>query len=450
MTKVDILPEFSKLDFLAFQRAFRLPNRTVTALSKIPKSHWPTARQLEYFEKKLIEELGGFTQTKIDDVEMIWIADPLKVFMSYIKNLRDSVWGGNIPNPLTLVVSGDKGSETTKFGLFVPNDVPNAQSPYNFRLMSMYEGAETGDLIQQANKVFFDFINSIIEDGGLDMDFGNGPDFISIKVLFVSDLKMMPLIFAVDHSSSKTFCPFCSVKRDEHQESACSGDVRQLKEAALLNVPISNMVCPPLHILQGLLNKVLEVIDETKRKKLLKAAKVKSSYRKSSLLTGRDGQKFLKFVVDNPEKQVDYRTTLTKLYELSQWASVKTYKRLSKDKDSLPERLKSTVSEFSESWRKDKFSAINKLHLVESHLSDFILLHSGWGVYGDQAIESLHHLGNVATKCCFGINKNKALKFSMKVHLVLAIFASQIFRMHPDDESDSSDSGEESSCSVEE
>ena len=36
-------------------------------------------------------------------------------------------------------------------------------------------------------------------------------------------------------------------------------------------------------------------------------------------------------------------------------------------------------------------------------------------------------MGNMAEKCCFGINQDKTLKFFMKVHLVLAISDAKAF-----------------------
>lgn len=101
-------------------------------------------------------------------------------------------------------------------------------------------------------------------------------------------------------------------------------------------------------------------------------------------MTGRDGQKVLKYVYEHPNHEVEYRTTLVCLYELSQWASIEKFKLLSQDVDSVLERLKTVIQAFSDSWRNDKLPAINKLHLVEMHLADFIVTHNGWGVYGEQ------------------------------------------------------------------
>jgi hypothetical protein len=51
-------------------------------------------------------------------------------------------------------------------------------------------------------------------------------------------------------------------------------------------------------------------------------------------------------------------------------------------------------------------------------------------------MESLHRMGNVAEKACFGINKNKGMKFFLKVHLVLAISNKQIPPTKKDSQSD--------------
>jgi hypothetical protein len=149
----------------------------------------------------------------------------------------------------------------------VATDVLNPQSPYNFLLLAMHQGAEKRNFIEQSTACLFNFINSIIDLGGIDVDFGFGSVFINIKVLFVSDLKMLPLVFGVNHSSSSTFWPICLVKRKEHHEGPCIGEKRNLTEdkqanIPLLHIPVENFVCPPLHLIQGLTNKIFEVMDK--------------------------------------------------------------------------------------------------------------------------------------------------------------------------------------------
>lgn len=98
----------SPLDFLAFQRTYRLTNKTVDALAKLPQSQWPTSEQLKYAEKKFIAKCGGFDEVETDGVRMIWMSDPAKTFAYYLENLKKTVWKGKYPNQLEVVVGGDK------------------------------------------------------------------------------------------------------------------------------------------------------------------------------------------------------------------------------------------------------------------------------------------------------------------------------------------------------
>lgn len=100
------------------------------------------------------------------------------------------------------------------------------------------------------------------------------------------------------------------------------------------------------------------------------------------MLTGKDGQKLLEFVYNNPNYEVPFRNTLVSLYKLSQWASVDKYEKLAQNEGKR--NLDEVIKTFSQAWRKDQFPTINKLHIIESHLVDFIVKHGGWGIYGEQ------------------------------------------------------------------
>lgn len=159
------------------------------------------------------------------------------------------------------------GSDWSKFGLFVPTEVSNAQSPYNFLLLAAFEGPEQRQLIERATRTMFDFANQLIENGGIEANIGSGVEFIQVEVLFVADLKMMSLILGVNHSASTNFCPICLVKRSDHKKQASVGKMRNLqtdeqKFSTLLNVPIENIVTPPLHMLQGAVNQVLKNMEK--------------------------------------------------------------------------------------------------------------------------------------------------------------------------------------------
>jgi hypothetical protein len=131
----------------------------------------------------------------------------------------------------------------------------------------MYQGKETRILIEQATAIFFEFVNSIVDRGGIEINFGSGLKFIRIEVLFVADLKMVPLVFGVSHSSSNSFCPMCFVQRKDHKTAPCSGQPRnpstdEQRYPPLLNVAVRNIVCPPLHIIQELTNKIFETMSK--------------------------------------------------------------------------------------------------------------------------------------------------------------------------------------------
>jgi hypothetical protein len=153
--------------------------------------------------------------------------------------------------------------------LFVPTQIPKAQSPYNFLLLAAYQGPEQRILIEKATQAMFSFLNRLIENGGLEADVGLG--FIQIEVLFIADLKIMSLVLGVNHSSSTKFCPICLVKRPNHRKQPSIGQMRDLKTdvqkyPTLLNIPIQNVVTPPLHMLQGAVNQVLKNMENDRYK----------------------------------------------------------------------------------------------------------------------------------------------------------------------------------------
>ena len=83
--------------------------------------------------------------------------------------------------------------------------------------------------------------------------------------------------------------------------------------------------------------------------------------------------------------------------------------------------LDQDISNLSKAWRQAKLPPTNKLHLLEAHLADFLDCHSSWGLFGEQGIESLHHIANMASERCFGKNEQNKMQFFMKRHLLTAI-----------------------------
>jgi hypothetical protein len=117
------------------------------------------------------------------------------------------------------------------------------------------------------------------------------------------------------------------------------------------------------------------------------------------------------------------------LYKISSWASVEKFTQLASNTDQLHDTLQQLIDAFSKSWRGDKLPLINKLHLFEAHLADFIVMHNGWSCFGEQGLFTLIYYlftsnfrnrsvasnGQHCGKSCFGQNQNIGLNFFMKV-----------------------------------
>lgn len=75
---------------------------------------------------------------------------------------------------------------------------------------------ETRKLVDKVTAVLFEFANQIATGDGIYTQMENGEQvLIPIDGLFVSDLKMLPIVFGVNHSSCTNFCPLCHIERQE-------------------------------------------------------------------------------------------------------------------------------------------------------------------------------------------------------------------------------------------
>jgi hypothetical protein len=118
-----------------------------------------------------------------------------------------------------------------------------------------------------------------------------------------------------------------------------------------------------------------------RRNSLFRLAHVPYSHRTASLLTGRDGQKLLKYVDEHPELELNYREAMVWLYRLSAWAIAAP---LHVDDQAITD-ARELVDSFSTTWRAAGLPAHNKLYLFEAHLADFIEIHGSWGLFGEQS-----------------------------------------------------------------
>lgn len=222
--------------------------------------------------------------------------------------------------------------------------------------------------------------------------------------------------------------------KKEHKQQQTVAAAREVSTNALLHVGPADVVIPPLHTLQGLMNTALKAMNNSAPdtlKMLFQLASVTPSHQKNSLLNGRDCQRFLRFILKTANadlisyihpKTGDLHTLVPVFAAISR---VQQF-AVAADISNIPlHALQSDVNRLSKAWRKSQLPLINKLHLVESHLVDFIRAHGAWGLFGEQALESLHHLANIAVTKCFGSNANNRLPFFLKRQFLVALCANE-------------------------
>ena len=187
----------------------------------------------------------------------------------------------------------------------------------------------------------------------------------------------------------------------------------------LLNLPLDHVVLPPLHLLQGLINKMLELMAPETRRRLLERANVAASYRLGGLLTGRRYEELLAFIERWPNSVADPHTlsVFRCLQHVSCWARAR-----GADVSNMGiARLRKTLAKLSASWRAADLPTTPKLHVVEAHLASAIQLHHKWGAIGEQGVEAIHKLGVDADNRCFGANDNGGLAFFVRRHFALSL-----------------------------
>lgn len=133
----------------------------------------------------------------------------------------------------------------------MPTNVSKPQSPFNFILAAMYEGPGTRSLVEKFTGLLFKFANGIAENRGVYVFNGDQQVFVHVDVLFVSDLKMLSIVLGIKAPSANQFCPFYLVQRDDHKARRCRGTLKMFNQKALLQIPYSNIVVPPLHVQQS-------------------------------------------------------------------------------------------------------------------------------------------------------------------------------------------------------
>ena len=202
-------------------------------------------------------------------------------------------------------------------------------------------------------------------------------------------------------------------------EARTRGIIAELSRRPLLRVPLDHLVLPPLHILQGLVNKTLEVMDAEARRLLIERTNVRTGPHSKSLLIGGEVRKLLDRIAAYPPliEDEDVRSALLGVRDIQQWAKAT-------GADVMPAgivRLRQAIAAFSKAWRAAQLPPTPKLHLVEQHVADLVEQQRGWGERGEQALEATHKLGVAADFRCFGANADRRLAFFIKHQLAIAL-----------------------------
>ncbi|KAI6242349.1 hypothetical protein M3Y99_00235400 [Aphelenchoides fujianensis] len=399
-------PVLDTADCRSIRAIAHLTDRKYAFLSPLSGRQWATLRQVRSAEERLIDDLGGIiTQTNEDGIRFAWMADPALVLRQHVEHLKTTEWGGQLPGAIKIVVAGDCGGNITKFGVFIPTAVAKPQTPSAFVLMALWEGGEGRENITYGCAALFTALDNVTRAGGLEVD----GRLLSAEVLLVGDLKLVPEVLGEGHFNTTNFCPWCLATKSQHNEAPTRGADRTY-DAPLLLISPENVVPPSLHILQGLVNKVLHETNTqfpTLCSYNLDQARVPKSHQTKSLCTGRGAQKFLEWVEGHEDAAVMFRNTLLSLKHVSTWAAVDPQVPVDDDGLDSQAQLEEAIDYFSADWRYAELSAINKLHILEQHVHEFYRRHGSWGCFSEQSLESMHHVGNMAVARCVGANKDE-------------------------------------------
>jgi hypothetical protein len=140
----------------ALRSSLNLTDKQYIGLRKMDGRKVPPLASVRTWMKRVFGEAEVIDYKRVDGIQVVYWKRPDRVFDMYMERLATTSWSLQIPNKIHVVVAGDRGgnpgSNWTKMGLFVPNNVENSQSPDNFVIMAAYDGAESTELIGEGLK----------------------------------------------------------------------------------------------------------------------------------------------------------------------------------------------------------------------------------------------------------------------------------------------------------
>ncbi|CAD5219297.1 unnamed protein product [Bursaphelenchus xylophilus] len=395
---------------LFIKNAYRLTEFQYKGLQKFAVN-WSPLHHVKQREKDLIEAAGGLDTT---EASVGW-TNPAMAFGLYVQRLVETAWSTRMPDAVDVVIvadgGGDGAANMVKMGLFIPTGVPAPQSPFNVLLLSAYTGKESRENLITFCEKGLDFLNRLCKD----KKFAVAGRRNACRVLLCSDLKVVPLILGIKAAGATQFCLNCTVERAEHKRAMTTDAGKRTYRDPLVSLLQEDVVCPPLHCLQGLTNSLAEEMKKDNPdewKAVCDDLNIALSHLSKLMLNGRDGRRLVKSLAENGNPQFaifsDVFSSLDRIYE---WATIDVH-----GQDNFTKAgIERDILLLSNAWRHSGLRAINKLHLLEAHVADFVTLHGSWGLYGEQGLESLHHIGNVASARCFGKNSESEVERSERI-----------------------------------
>ncbi|CAD5225344.1 unnamed protein product [Bursaphelenchus xylophilus] len=407
---VEIRPKTPENDVelaLFLKNAYRLTEFQYQGLQKFAVN-WSPLHHVKQREKDLIEAAGGLDTT---EASVGW-TNPSMAFGLYVQRLVETAWSTRMPDAVDVVIvadgGGDGAANLVKMGLFIPTGVPAPQIPYNVLLLSAYTGKESRENLITFCEKGLDFLNRLCKDKRFEVDGRQ----IACRVLLCSNLNVVPVILGI--KAATQFCPNCTVERAEHKRAMTTDAGKRTYRDSLISLLQEDVVCPPLHCLQGLTNTLAEEMKKNNPDEwnaVCDDLNIEPSHLSKSMLNGRDGRRLVKSLAENGNPQFaifsDVFSSLDRIYG---WATVGVHGQ----DDPTKASIERDIFLLSNAWRHSGLPAINKLHLLEAHVADFVTSHGSWGLYGEQGLESLHHVGNVASARGFGKNSDVKAKFFFK------------------------------------
>uniref|UniRef100_A0A914YK75 Uncharacterized protein n=1 Tax=Panagrolaimus superbus TaxID=310955 RepID=A0A914YK75_9BILA len=296
-----------------------------------------------------------------------------------------------------------------------------------------FVGDESREMLEAAMAKIDDDILKLLENGI--------PTKSGIKKLiftYVGDCKYLCTSLGLQGGSATCACVNCTAKRSDwitlKREDIVLRTIESIVSNAfevvnnnslprsnssvknyplLRNVPISNFVPPPVHILITMANSIIEFIrkfadDSNPLEEFLKATGVRLHYPAQSY-EGNQCRKIMNQFRDDNGKRILYKGFGSNLFEAaSQIESFAVARTLTDDEIN---GLESSIHLFFNLMKNYGDAVVkffcnkNKIHTLQHHVVPFVRVFKSWGLFSEESGESIHHVRNELDRRVPGIGQ---------------------------------------------